>query len=144
MKKHLSLFFSEYSAELGALGGVVAFYLLLFALGITCPIKFVFGISCPGCGMSRAVFSVLRGDPLKAFYYHPLWVTLIPFAFAFFIFYVKRMHRALNISIGIFGVLMLIVYIYRLFFLTQDIVVCDPQNGAVFKLFTAIADFFSN
>jgi len=78
-----------------------------------------------------------------AFYYHPLWVTLIPFAIAFFLFHFKEMRTALNISIGIFCTFMIAAYIYRLFFVPQDVVVFDPHNGAVVKLIKFIADAFT-
>ncbi len=42
-----------------------------------CPLKFVSGISCPGCGMSRALISLISFDFKEAFYYHPLWPLLI-------------------------------------------------------------------
>lgn len=43
---------------------------------IGCPIKYVTGISCPSCGMTRAWYSVFQGDMQKAVYFHPLffWV----------------------------------------------------------------------
>lgn len=37
-----------------AIAVVVLLYLVLEGFGITCPIKFLTGISCAGCGMSRA------------------------------------------------------------------------------------------
>ena len=44
-----------------------------------------FGIAiyCPGCGITRMLFSILNGDLVKAFWYNPLvFITLI-----FFIIY---------------------------------------------------------
>ena len=39
-----------------------------------CPIRLVTGVSCAGCGMTRAWLSVLRLDLRQAFYYHPLFL----------------------------------------------------------------------
>jgi hypothetical protein len=50
--------------------------LLLHLLGIYCPIKFLTGISCPGCGMTRAVLSCLKLDFASAFAYHPMVFSL--------------------------------------------------------------------
>ena len=44
---------------------------------IGCPIRFLFGISCMGCGMTRAIIALLSMDFEKAIYYHPL-VFLVP------------------------------------------------------------------
>ena len=41
-----------------AIAVVVLLYLVLEGFGITCPIKFLTGISCAGCGMSRAWIAV--------------------------------------------------------------------------------------
>ena len=44
-----------------------------------CPFRFFFGISCPGCGMTRALLAALRLDFAAAFSYHPLFF-LLPFS----------------------------------------------------------------
>jgi uncharacterized protein DUF2752 len=35
-------------------------------LGIRCPIRAVFGIDCPGCGGTRALLALMRGDVPQA------------------------------------------------------------------------------
>ena len=47
-------------------------YGVLTILGIGCPIKYLTGISCAGCGMTRAWRCVLKLDFARAFSYHPL------------------------------------------------------------------------
>ena len=60
--------------NISALFTIAVFYLILESVfGITCPILFLTGISCAGCGMSRAWFCVLRMDFTGAFRYHPLF-----------------------------------------------------------------------
>lgn len=54
--------------------------LALYASGIGCPIKFVTGISCPGCGMTRAWIAMLTAQPMLALAYHPLYWT-VPLVF---------------------------------------------------------------
>ena len=55
---------------------IAGFYLFLeLVLGVTCPILYFTGISCAGCGMSRAWMCLLHLDFAGAFYYHPLfWI----------------------------------------------------------------------
>lgn len=64
---------------------VALLYLFFHITGIGCPIRFLTGISCPGCGMTRAVFSLLCLDPASAFHYHPL-VFFLPFIFIVYLF----------------------------------------------------------
>ena len=51
---------------------------------VTCLLRLHAGQACPGCGMSRAVGSLVHGDLGRAFAYHPgvllLAVQLIGFA----------------------------------------------------------------
>ena len=54
----------------------VAIPLGLHFTGIGCPIKFLTGISCPGCGMTRAWLSALKLDFAQALAYHPLYWTV--------------------------------------------------------------------
>lgn len=47
--------------------------LVLYLIGVGCPIKFMTGVSCPGCGMTRAWLELARGHLAAAFAYHPLF-----------------------------------------------------------------------
>lgn len=44
------------------------------------------GLYCPGCGGTRALKSLLRGDIIRAFLYHP-FVVYFAFAYMFFMVY---------------------------------------------------------
>ena len=43
-----------------------------------CPFLSVYKIPCPGCGMTRALSSFVKGDMGEALYYHPLFWTIPP------------------------------------------------------------------
>jgi len=43
---------------------------------IGCPFRFLFGIPCPGCGMTRAYGSLFTGNVRDAFRMHPLFIPL--------------------------------------------------------------------
>jgi uncharacterized protein DUF2752 len=43
-----------------------------------CLIRNVFGIQCPGCGMTRAISCVFHGDFKSAFHYNRLVVIVFP------------------------------------------------------------------
>ena len=61
------------------LGVYVAFITLT---GIGCPIRFSTGISCPGCGMSRAVLLMLSGHFRAAFRMHRSSMPYCPQGYA--------------------------------------------------------------
>jgi hypothetical protein len=43
-----------------------------------CFFKLVYGVPCPGCGMTRALAALAGGDPASAIAFHPL-VPVVPF-----------------------------------------------------------------
>lgn len=62
---------------------IAAFALALLVTDVGCVFKLVTGLSCPGCGMTRAWLSALRLDLPAALAYHPLfWVAPVAIALA--------------------------------------------------------------
>ena len=60
--------------------------LLIFRLfHITCFFNSLFGIPCPGCGMTRAVTSAIRFDFISAFQYHAMFWS-IPVLYLYFLY----------------------------------------------------------
>lgn len=45
---------------------------------IPCPIRTVFGVRCPGCGMTHALVALLRGDVRRAAQFNPFVFVLVP------------------------------------------------------------------
>ena len=70
-------------------------------------------IPCPGCGMTRAWLSLLRGDFAGAFRAHPLFWTL-PFLVLLFLFAGRMSKKAVLILAVLAGVLFGGVYIARM------------------------------
>ncbi len=131
MKSRLTDFLSKHKTAVLAAAAVALGYLLMFAVGITCPIKFSTGISCPGCGMTRACISALRLDFAAAFEYHPLWVVL-PFAvLSLIILKLKGYRKAFYLLIYTLAAVMLAVYVYRLIFTDSQVVTFAPREGIV-------------
>ena len=117
---------------------VIAIYAVMFLVGITCPIKYLTGISCPGCGMSRACMSALKLDFLAAFHYHPLWIVL-PFAAALLIFFkITKKRLAFDVTLYACTAIMIGVWLYRMIFAGADVVVFEPQNSIIVKLMQKI------
>lgn len=106
--------------------------LLVYLLRIGCPIKFITGISCPGCGMTRAYYSLLHLDFKNAFYYHPLFWAL-PIIILLILFKDKINPKAFNFILWFIILLFLVIYVIRLFS-NNSAVIFEPSNSLIFKL----------
>lgn len=47
-----------------------------------CPFRLLTGLSCPGCGIQRAVHALLHGRVAEAWSYNPFMVYSVPYALA--------------------------------------------------------------
>lgn len=47
--------------------------------GIPCVFRWITGLQCPGCGVSRMCMSLLQGDFAAAWQYNPAVLCLLPF-----------------------------------------------------------------
>lgn len=120
-----------------AVTAVVVLYTAMESIGITCPIKFITGISCAGCGMSRAWLAFLRLDMAKAFEYHPLFL-LPPIAVIVLLCKYKINIKIYKIIIFTIILMFAIVYICRLIWSGDDVVVFEPQNNILFRIIRII------
>ncbi len=117
--------------DVSALAGIALLYLLIESLGVTCPIRFLTGISCAGCGMSRAWLSLLRLDFAGAFRFHPLFWLPVPAAAL--LLRPRLPKRVFTVGLALCGALFLLVYLIRLV-LPGEIVVFAPQEGLIWRL----------
>ena len=111
---------------------VALIYLILNVFEMGCPLRFFTGISCPGCGMTRAVLSAIRLNFPMALHFHPL-VFLVPLMFIIYLFGYRLKPQYVKSFWIIITVLFIGVYIYRLTFAYNDIVSIDINNGIVLK-----------
>jgi len=119
--------------DIMAVLAIVLFYAGLEAIGITCPILFLTGVSCAGCGMSRAWMALLRLDVAAAFRYHPLFWLPVPAAAAWL--FRKRIPRKVWRALAaLLCALFLGVYLARLFSPEDTVVVWEPSRGLLCRL----------
>lgn len=116
-----------------AVTAVVVLYTAMESIGITCPIKFITGISCAGCGMSRAWMAFFQLDMAKAFEYHPLF-WLVPIAVIVLLCKSKINIKIYKIFMFTIAGAFVIVYLYRMFIGDGNVVVFEPQNNIVFRI----------
>ena len=120
---------------------VVLVYGLMFAWGITCPIRFLTGISCPGCGMTRAVLSALRFRFADAFCFHPLWILLLPAVALIGYLSFKEKRNARRAVLIVCATLLLAVYVFRMA-MGSEIVTFEPTQGGIARLIRRILSVF--
>ena len=124
-----------------AVAAIAFLYLVFHLTGVGCPVKFVTGISCPGCGMTRAWGAVLRGDFAAAFRYHPLWILPIPGA-ALLIFQKRIPKKVFKISIIVITACFFVVYAIRMADSGNTIVVFRPSEGLIGRTILRIKNLF--
>lgn len=129
--------------DMEAAAAVAGLYFVMGRIGIGCPILFLTGVSCAGCGMTRAWLSLLHLDLAAAYHCHPLfWVPpLVLFAW---IVRQRIPRRLLEAAEFVLIVLFLIVYVVRLQNPEDTIVVCDPQSGLFYRLAMWALDLFKS
>ena len=93
-----------------------------FILGKICPWRMIFGLPCPGCGLTRAFLLVLQGKLYEATVIHPFWIPLVILLLAFLAvryfvidnIILKRAMNVLKVCAIIMIILGVIYYIYRM------------------------------
>lgn len=124
--------------------------LLLLASGIGCPFRFFLGVSCPGCGMTRACLALvgagrapaqsLLSNLRAAMAYHPL-VAVIPPALGY-AFLAKRPYlgtpRREKLAVGALAGLMIAVWLVRLR-RGDPVVAIDMDAGFVIQLWSKVS-----
>lgn len=120
---------------------IVLLYILFHLVHIGCPIRFLTGIPCAGCGMTRAWYQVLMLHFDKAFYYHPLFWFVPSFILFFMIFQKGALsQKKFNYFITMIALIFTIVYIYRLLNPINTIVKIDLSDGAIARWLKTLAE----
>lgn len=110
---------------------VVIFALICGILHITkigCPIKFLTGVSCPACGMTRAWVLAFTFHFGEAWRFHPLFF-LIPVIILFILFKEKIGEKLFSGVMLSFAVIFIAVWLVRMFNPDDAIVVADFSQG---------------
>ena len=127
-----------HTKDIQVLAAVALFYIVIESLGVTCPILFLTGISCAGCGMSRAWLSLLRLDLAGAFAFHPLF-WLPPAVLAALLLRRRIPVRVFRALLGACAARFIGVYLIRLL-LPGDVVVWEPSQGLLGRLLRGAAE----
>lgn len=116
------------------------FILVLLYFFYECPMEHVIGISCPGCGMTRALISFIKLDFKMAFHYHPLFPLVIILAIGYLIdlFKIVQFNKKVkNIILWISLAAFIIVYLIRMFS-GSDIVNVHFEKSLLHDIFSKL------
>ena len=87
-----------------------------FIFGAMCPLVIITGLPCPGCGMTRAMFSVFKFDFEAASSYNLcifLWIGLALW-WAFFRYIKEKTAPGIKLILGVVIFITIIYYIIRM------------------------------
>ena len=114
----------------------LAVVIIIYAF-MGCPIKFFTGISCPGCGMTRAWLMAFKLDLAAAFSYHPLFL-LGPVLILAIYLYEKTNRKLYLVVLILLMILFFMVYFIRLFDPNDQVVTFDVQKSVLIKILRAL------
>ncbi len=132
----------KYKDPLMLLCGLGLYCAIALALNLQCPIRALTGVSCPGCGMTRAVVSLLQLDFKGAFYYHPMVFGIVPVAAVLFLLNQRKNKRLRKLFILAVCLLFVTVYLYRFTVMKSPVLKFDPKNGALYRFYALVFGWF--
>lgn len=115
---------------------VLAILLLIWR----CPFYLLFGVPCPGCGITRAYTALLSGNVEEAFSLNPMF---LPAGFAFWYMIhrrilPKRPSSIVEMAAGI-AILILLLGSYGYRMISQTgLIVADVESGLLFRIWEAV------
>ena len=94
---------------------ILAIAVVMYLLKIPCLFKSVFGIECPGCGITRAYISILSLDIKKAFEFNPMFWS-VPIVSLIYLFENKlnKYRRLTGITLGLIFLGFFILWMTRI------------------------------
>ena len=110
---------------------IFAAVVVLYISDIGCVVRYMTGIPCPGCGMSRACVSLLMLDFEKAFRYHPM-VYALPIFIALYI-WARCKGKSGNAVLWVGGICFVITYLVRVLVLKDPVLEIDIVSGRIWR-----------
>ena len=94
---------------------LIVYVLFCFLLNFSiCPFKLILGIPCPGCGLTRAFISLLKGNLILSLQYNPLLILAFIFIFIFFFKDLKLPGYLANNKLVLLSLLIVVISTYFL------------------------------
>ena len=114
---------------------IIVLVIIIMTTCYKCPSRFLVGIPCPGCGMTRALIALCTLDIEQAMYYHPLCVMVVVIGLILALDYWKVINVSKKIRTGILftgGIAMIVIFIWRIRN-GSPVVAIDFENSILYK-----------
>lgn len=118
IKKTFYLMWQDIKDMKFAIAAILMYFILLkHFFYSTCPLVILTGIPCPACGMTRAGFSILKGNFYTAWELNPFIYILIVFLFFYGLnrYFLHKSYRILKKLTIAALIAFLIFYIWRMY-----------------------------
>lgn len=115
--------------------GMAAFYIFGMTIaGTPCVIRAITGFPCPGCGLARATYALLKCNIRSAFNYNPMVFLVWPLLFfiAYLSVFRKNSIKKYTMVYILFGIIMIAVFIVRMIIYFPDIQPLTYDFNSVF------------
>ena len=103
---------------------------------IGCPFRYLFGFSCAGCGMTRALWAIGDGDFALAFEMSPA-IYLLPVAAVIYFLRKRIPKKVMNMLCSVGLVIVMTMYFVRLFS-DNEVVYIDFKTGLIYKIIQSL------
>ena len=104
---------------------------IAMVLHLPCPILWITGVSCPGCGITRACLFLVQLNIGAAVYYNPAVFAVI---LAVVLLCISKKKKTKNAILLVTALVMIAVYLDRMLVIHAPVLQFDPANGAVGRL----------
>jgi len=100
----------------GFLAAGAYFFIANWRFGLVCPMVILFGIPCPGCGLTRAGVLFLTGNFAESFRMHPLLVPTVAFIMWAIVekFFGSQNFKKMQNPVIVLSVSAFVLYIFRM------------------------------
>lgn len=103
---------------------------------IGCPFRYLFGFSCAGCGMTRALWAIGDCDFALAFEMNPA-IFLLPVAMIVYFLRKKIPEKVMTALCAVGVVIVVTMYFIRLFS-DNEVVYINFKTGLVYKIIQSL------
>lgn len=107
------------------IGLILLFFLyykiyISFNIGVPCIFKIITGLDCPGCGITRCLFSLVNLDINKAFQYNALvTILIIPFTVYYlylnYCYVIDKPNKVKNIEHKISFIILILMILFGIY-----------------------------